>query len=113
MSISRVATPMAGGVRAGASHELHASFGGLLWGELFKITRMRLTWVLTAIYALLVTGGQIILVTGPNTGSRLRSDPLGAFHTAIEGDFAIVRILSGIVLLVVTALVIGQEYQQG
>jgi len=115
MSLSRTIGTTTSGASATprATRHLRASFGGLLWGELFKLTRMRITWVLAAVYALFVTGGQLILVTGPNTGSQLRGDPLGAFHTAIEGDFAIVRIFSGLVLLVLTALVVGQEYQQG
>ncbi len=113
-SLSRaVGTTSGVGVAQPTTRELRASFAGLLWAELFKITRMRLAWVLSAVYALLVTGGQILLLTGKDTASQLQNAPLSAFHPAIEGDFAIVRILSGIVLLIVTALVVGQEYQQG
>ncbi|HUY79080.1 MAG TPA: ABC transporter permease subunit [Ktedonobacterales bacterium] len=114
MSVLRVATTASGARTApGVSRELRASFTGLLWGELFKITRMRIAWVLASVYILLVIGGQLILVTGPNTQSQLRNDPLGAFHTAIEGDFAIVRIFCGIIVLVLAAQVVGMEYQQG
>lgn len=115
MSISPSIGTATSGARTapGNLRDLHARFGGLLWGELFKITRMRIAWVLAALYALFVTGGQLILVTGPDTQSQLQTDPLGAFHTAIEGDFPIVRILCGIVMLVLVAQVIGLEYQQG
>lgn len=114
MSVSRVATAASGARTAqGTARDLRASFSGLLWGELFKITRMRITWVLVGVYGLLVVGGQLILVTGTNTQSQLQNDPLGAFHTAIEGDFAIVRIFCGIIVLVLAAQVIGMEYQQG
>jgi len=114
MSVSRLAATTSGARTAqGSVRDLRASFSGLLWGEFFKITRMRITWVLASVYGLLVVGGQLILVTGKNTQSQLQNDPLGAFHTAIEGDFAIVRIFCGIIVLVLAAQVIGMEYQQG
>ncbi|MEO7002242.1 MAG: ABC transporter permease subunit [Ktedonobacterales bacterium] len=96
-----------------AARRMRASFGGLVRGELRKLIHLRITWVLAAVITLLIVGAQLLLVTGPDTGRQVRNDPLGAFYTLIEGDFALVRVFSGIFLLVIAAHVIGLEYQQG
>ncbi len=114
MSVSQGATATSGARTAlGTARALRASFAGLLWGELFKISRMRIAWVMAGVYTLFVIGGQLLLVTGPNTKSQLQQDPLGSFYNAMEGDFSIVRIFCGLILLVLAAQVIGQEYQHG
>ena len=85
----------------------------LLRGELFKIIHLRITWVMAAIFTLLVVGSQLLLVSGPNTQGDLQRNPLGSFYNLMEGDLSIVRIFSGTFLLILTAHVIGLEYQQG
>ena len=95
------------------ARETRSGFLSLLRAELFKIGHLRITWVLMGVYTVIVVGLQLILASGPNKASQLRSDPLGSFYNVMEGDFSIVRILSGIVLLVLAAHVIGLEYQLG
>lgn len=85
----------------------------LLRAELFKICHLRITWVLMGIYTVIVVGMQLVLAAGPNISSRLRNNPLDSFYVLMEGDFSIVRVLSGIVLLVLAAHVVGLEYQLG
>ncbi|HKS71048.1 MAG TPA: hypothetical protein VJQ45_11535, partial [Ktedonobacterales bacterium] len=41
----------------------------LLRGELFKIIHLRITWVMAAIFTLIVVGSQLLLVSGPKTQS--------------------------------------------
>lgn len=96
-----------------AARETRSRFPSLLRAELFKVGHLRITWVLMGVYTVIVVGLQLVLASGPNNASQLRSDPLGAFYNVMEGDFSIVRILSGIVLLVLAAHVIGLEYQLG
>ena len=95
------------------ARRMRASFVGLVRGELRKLMHLRITWILAAVITVFIVGAQLILVTGPDTGSQLRADPLSAFYTVIEGDFALARVFSGIFLLVIAAHVIGLEYQQG
>ncbi len=85
----------------------------LLRAELFKIGHLRITWVLVGVYTLIVVSLQLVLAARPNNAAQLRDNPLGAFYNVMEGDFSIVRILSGILLLVLAAHVVGLEYQLG
>lgn len=85
----------------------------LVRAELFKIAHLRITWVLLGVYTVIVIGMQLVLAAGPHIASQLRNDPLDSFYVLMEGDFSIVRVLSGIVLLVLAAHVVGLEYQLG
>ncbi|HZC05256.1 MAG TPA: ABC transporter permease, partial [Ktedonobacterales bacterium] len=96
-----------------ARREMRTSFVGLLHGELRKIIHMRVTWVMLAVTTLFIVGAQLLLVAGPKSGPELRSAPLDAYYQALQGDAALVRIFSGIFMLILTAHVIGLEYQHG
>ncbi len=93
--------------------EIRTTFLGLLRGELRKIIHMRITWVLLGVITLLIIGAQLLLVTGPRNSADLRNAPLDAFYQVLQGDTALVRIFSGIFILILTAHVIGLEYQHG
>lgn len=108
MSASVAATTTIDSVRA----TTRASFVGLLRGELRKLVHLRIAWVLAALYLLLLIGSQLLLLSG-SSAQALRRDPLGSFYNLMEGDLSLVRIFSGIILLVLAAHVIGLEYQQG
>jgi ABC-2 type transport system permease protein len=90
-----------------------ASFLGLLRGEARKIMRLRITWLMALLYTGILTVLQLVLATGPHTADQLRGDPLGGLYNVMEGDLSLVRIFSGIFLLVLTAHVVGLDYQQG
>lgn len=90
-----------------------ASFLGLLRGEARKITRLRITWLMALLYTGILAVLQLVLATGPHTADQLRGDPLGGLYNVMEGDLSLVRIFSGIFLLVLTAHVVGLDYQQG
>jgi len=96
-----------------ARREIHTTFVGLLRGELRKIAHMRITWVMLAVITFFIVGAQLVLVTGAKTGSELRSAPLDAYYQALQGDAALVRIFSGIFMLILAAHVVGLEYQHG
>lgn len=89
------------------------SFVGLMRGELRKIMHLRVTWVVFAVITMLVLGGQLLLISGPTTSADLRRAPLEMFNNVMEGDVAIVRIFSGIFMLILAAHVVGLEYQYG
>lgn len=89
------------------------SFWGLLRGELYKITRFRTTWfLLSSPFLILIFFwlGSIFLTdrtgnTGVNTLSSI-------FQNA-TGTLSLLRIFSGFVLIILTARLIGLDYQQG
>lgn len=99
--------------RVAALPEARASFVGLVRGELRKIVGLRIFWAIVGVMTLMVVFSQILLATTPNGAQQLRNAPLDAYVNAISGDFAIVRILSGIMALILAAHVVGLEYQQG
>ncbi len=90
-----------------------ASVRGLLRGELCKITQMRITGVMVGLFTLIIVGLQIPLASSPTTADQVQSDPLGAFYNVMEGDLSLVRIFSGIFVLILAAHVVGLEYQYG
>jgi ABC-type transport system involved in multi-copper enzyme maturation permease subunit len=107
MSSTTVATALA------PTPALRTTFAGLAQGELFKIIHLRITWVMTALYAVAVVVVQLIWAAGQGTAGQLRSDTFGAMLNFMEGDLSVLRILSGIFILILTAHVIGLEYQLG
>jgi ABC-type transport system involved in multi-copper enzyme maturation permease subunit len=90
-----------------------ASIRGLLRAELRKILALRLTWVLAGLFTLFIVGSQILLASGPNNADQLRGDPQGAFANIMSGDLSLLRIFCGIFLLILSAHVVGLEYQYG
>ncbi len=108
MSVSLTPAISARATTSGA----YANFLGLLCGELRKITHMRITWVMFAIITVFAIGLQLLLLGG-NSKAQLRNDPLGSFYIVLEGDLSLLRVFSGIFLLVLAAHVVGLEYQHG
>ncbi len=99
--------------QASSATQARAHFWGVFVGELFKITRLRIAWVVLGIYTLFIVGGQLLLASGAKNTSELASDPLGSLYRVMNGDMALVRIFSGIFLLILAAHVVGLEYQLG
>lgn len=98
---------------AAARPEIRTSLLGLARGELRKIMHLRITWVLAAVMTVMVIGGQLLLISGKNNAAQMASAPLQAYYSVMEGDIAIVRVLSGVFIIVLAAHVIGLEYQYG
>jgi ABC-type transport system involved in multi-copper enzyme maturation permease subunit len=86
---------------------------GLLRAELVKITHLRITWVMMALYALAIIILQLIWAAGQSTAHQLRDDAFGTMLLFMEGDLSALRVFSGIFILVLAAHVIGLEYQHG
>lgn len=98
---------------AAARPEIRTSLLGLLRGELRKIIHLRITWVMAAVITVLVIGGQLLLISGPNNASVMRNTPLQSYYNVLAGDVAIVRIFSGVFIIILAAHVVGLEYQHG
>jgi ABC-type transport system involved in multi-copper enzyme maturation permease subunit len=96
-----------------ARREIRTTFVGLLRGELRKISHLRITWVTLSVITLFVIGAQLLLISGPTTSADLNRAPLDHFYQLLQGDTAIVRIFSGIFMLILGAHVVGLEYQYG
>lgn len=88
-------------------------FGGVLRGEVFKITRLRLVWAMTVLLACLMVGPYLIYLTRQDYPNVVRADPLTAIYLIAEAGLAEVRVFGGVYMLILAALVVGMEYQQG
>lgn len=94
-------------------HSSRPSFPGILGGELFKITRQWTTWIMLVLLLGAVSLPFIVELTAPNITDNLRHAPLNVFYNQMEISLSVLRVFIGIFLLILTARVIGLEYQLG
>lgn len=90
---------------------LRARFSGILRGEFLKITR--LFWMLLILLTAFFVGGFWLGATSPDAKLNLQRTPLLFLYTSMEMNLQLFRILSGLLLLVLTSITIGREYQYG
>lgn len=88
-----------------------ASFTGMMRGEFLKIAR--LFWLLLATLTVLFVIGASLDASQKNIKGNLLHTPLNFLYYSAQSHLVIFRILSGIVLLILTSFVIGREYQYG
>lgn len=96
-----------------AAPEARPRFLGLLGGELFKVSRLRTVWVLTSLLVGINAAPYLLYLATPAVKNSIAANPLGTLMVAAQRDLAILRVFSGMYLLIVTAYVVGLEYQQG
>jgi ABC-2 type transport system permease protein len=88
-------------------------FVGILGGELFKVSRMRIVWVVTVLLAGIIAAPYLFYLATPGVKRSMLEDPLSSLFAVTQRDLAVLRVFGGIYLLIVSALVIGLEYQEG
>ncbi len=89
------------------------SFFGLVRGEFFKMFRQWTTWILLVLYLGVIILPYIIEFTVPNVKTNIQAEPLHFFYDVLSVGLAIVRVFSGIYLLILGARIVGLEYQLG
>jgi ABC-2 type transport system permease protein len=97
----------------GHTGDLRPSFGGVLRGELFKLTRQRTTWISTVLLVGLLALPWLAFFLLRDPKANILADPLRSFIQNGGANLALLRVWSGLALIVVTAQVIGLDYQQG
>jgi ABC-2 type transport system permease protein len=95
------------------AYSLKPSFLGMLGGELFKITRLWLTWIMLVVLLIGLTGPFLITATSPYNKIRVTNTPLHLMYDEMNLNLLDFRILSGVFLILLTSTVIGQEFQNG
>ncbi len=88
-------------------------FFGIFTGELFKITRLRMFWLMTVLIFGLAFAPVLLYLSRPTLKDLIASDPNSALYNIMPVDLSVIRIFSGIFLLILSAMVVGLEYQQG
>ena len=93
---------------------LKPRFWGLVRGELFKITRQRMNWVMLPILYFLCSARWLSLPLGRgNVKDQIVAQPYDALHTLMAQNLGIYRVFVGFFLIILTARAIGLDYQQG
>lgn len=91
----------------------HPSFFGIVRGELLKISRMWLTWIMFVLLLGTMTLPYLITATSSDTKLRLEKIPMNFFYNEMQLNLAIFRVFAGFFVIILTSYVIGQEFQYG
>jgi ABC-type transport system involved in multi-copper enzyme maturation permease subunit len=94
-------------------HDATPSFFGLVRGEFFKLFRQWVTWIMLVCYLGVIFLPYIIEFTAPDIKTNIQSDPLHFYYNELSIGLSIVRVFSGIYLLMLAARMVGLEYQLG
>ncbi len=89
------------------------SFFGLVRGEFLKVMRQWSTWILLILVVGVTVLPYIIETVRPHFKADLASAPLVALYDQMGIGLSVLRVFTGFFLLIVTARMIGQEYQLG
>jgi ABC-type transport system involved in multi-copper enzyme maturation permease subunit len=89
------------------------TFFGTLGGELFKLRRQRVNWLLALLVSAITGLTYIFFVTSSETRTVLAQQPLFGLYRLMGTELAVQRAFIGILLLAATARMVGLEYQQG
>ena len=94
-------------------HSATPSFAGILRGEIFKVTRQWTTWIMLILLACFLIGPYLLMLAGQNAKASLDTAPLPFLLQRVEANLTVLRVFSGFFLLILSARVIGLEYQLG
>jgi ABC-2 type transport system permease protein len=89
------------------------SFLGLVRGEVFKISRQRITWFMLLVLAGLVCFPYVIGLGRGGLKDYITQAPLDVIYRDMAQGFFVLRVFSGAFLVLVTARLIGMEYSGG
>lgn len=94
-------------------HSARPSFVGMVRGELLKISRMWLTWIMFVVMVAPMLMLNVLLATAHDIKDMLQKAPLAALYEAMGMNLTVFRVFVGFFLLLLTSYVIGQEFQFG
>ena len=89
------------------------SFFGLVRGEFLKVMRQWNTWILLALLLVVTVLPYIVETVRPRFKEAIASAPSVAYYDQMGIGLSVLRVFTGFFLLIVTARMIGQEYQLG
>lgn len=101
------------GTSAGVATTAKPSFLGLVRGELFKISRQRITWFMLLVLAGLVCFPYVIGLGRGGLKDYITQAPLAVIYRDMAQGFFVLRVFSGTFLVLVTTRLIGMEYSSG
>ncbi len=93
--------------------EARPSFFGLVRGEFLKVMRQWTTWILLVLLTGVTVLPYIVETVRPRFKADLASASLTVYYDQMSIGLSVLRVFTGFFLLIVTARMIGQEYQLG
>ena len=94
-------------------HRAKPSFFGTVRGEFFKISRQWTNWIMLVLLLGVIVLPFVIEMTAPNVKTNIQTNPLHFYYNVLSITLSILRVFTGIFLLILTARVVGLEYQLG
>ena len=94
-------------------HSATPSFFGMLRGELFKVSRRWATWIMLVLLLGIICLPYLVRFTVPTVKDSILKTPTAFFYSDMASNFAVLRVFTVFILIVLTAQVIGLEYQLG
>ena len=89
------------------------SFFGTVRGEFFKIARQWTNWIMLVLLLGVIVLPFIVEMTAPNVKTNIQTNPLHFYYNVLSISLSILRVFTGIFLLILAARTIGLEYQLG
>src|SRR5215469_16201380 len=96
-----------------ASSAQTPSFWGLLRGEWLKLNRMWTFWIMVGLMFGGFTLFAIILSQSGGLADNISQGPLQALYIASQAPLFLIRVFWGMMVIVLTARLIGMEYSSG
>lgn len=94
-------------------HTAKPSFSGLVRGELFKINRQWITWIMLVLFIGAIFLPYLIMFAESGLTDVIQAPDATYFYSRVAAGLALLRIFGGFFVLILTANVIGREYQLG
>ncbi len=94
-------------------HSAKPSFFGTVRGEFFKMARQWTNWIMLVLLLGVIVLPFVIEMTAPNAKTNIQTNPLHFYYNLLSITLSILRVFTGIFLLILTARAIGLEYQLG
>lgn len=94
-------------------HRSKPSFFGTVRGEFFKIARQWTNWIMLVLLLGVIVLPFIVEMTAPNTKTNIQTNPLHFYYNILSITLSILRVFTGIFLLILAARTVGLEYQLG
>src|SRR6266699_7152669 len=111
--MSTIATSSATPTQQIQLHNAKPSFFGMVRGEFFKIGRQWTNLIMLVLLLGVIVLPFIIEMTAPNVKTNIQTNPLHFFYNTLSVGLSILRVFTGIFLLILAARTIGLEYQLG
>lgn len=94
-------------------HTSKPSFFGLVRGELFKTSRQWSTWIMLVLFMGFIFLPYLIMFVETDLKSVIAAPHDEYFYSRVAVGLALIRVFGGMLIVIMAARVIGQEYSQG